>query len=214
MIKTVSYQHTNTYETLFKLTEKTENIWVCFHGLGYLSTYFKRYFESLDPVKNYVLVLQAPSKSYLGKDFKHVGACWLTKVDTAQEMDNNLNYINKVLINENLIGNPRLIIFGYSQGVSIAMRFLKNYSHSVKALIMHSGSIPQELDVNDGLHFTTHCEKMIHIAGTKDEYSSDVIAKREEEKIELLFGTECELYRPEIKHVVSVSLIEKIAQEL
>jgi predicted esterase len=214
MIKAVSYQHTNTYRTLFKLTEKTENIWICFHGLGYLSIYFKRYFESLDPVKNYVLVLQAPSKSYLGKDFKHVGACWLTKVDTAQEMENNLNYIYEVLVNENLIGDHRLVIFGYSQGVSIAMRFLKNYTHHVKALIMHSGSIPKELDVKDGIHFKSHCLKFIHIAGTKDEYSTDVIVKREKEKIELLFGTECELYRPEIKHVVSVALIEKIAQEL
>jgi predicted esterase len=214
MTKTVSYTHTNTYETLFELTENTQNIWVCFHGLGYLSTYFKRYFEGLDPEHNYVVVLQAPSKSYIGNDFKHVGACWLTKVDTAQEMRNNLNYIYQVLTSEDLAEDKRLVLFGYSQGVSIATRFLKNYNHPIKALIMHSGRIPQELNANDGLHLKKYCSRFIHIAGTKDEYSNDTVIKREKEKIELLFGTDCEVYRPEIKHAVHVPLIKKIAKTL
>jgi predicted esterase len=214
MVKTVSYTHTNSYETLFELTEKTKNIWICFHGLGYLSTYFKRYFEGLNAQDNYVIVLQAPSKSYIRSDFKHVGACWLTMVDTTQEMNNNLDYINKVLTAENVVGDSRMVLFGYSQGVSIATRFLKSYHHPVKALLLHSGSIPKELTSEDGVHFKKYCSRFIHIAGTKDEYSNESIIKREKEKIDLLFGTDCELYRPEIKHVVHVPLIKEIAKTL
>jgi predicted esterase len=214
MVKTASYTHTNSYETLFELTNKTKNIWICFHGLGYLSTYFKRYLEGLDSNENYVIVLQAPSKSYLGKNFKHVGACWLTKVDTVQEMSNNLNYINEVLRLEDLLGDERVVLFGYSQGVSIATRFLKTYPHDIKALIMHSGSIPQELNVTDGRHFKKRCCRFIHIAGTLDEYVNNDIMEREQEKIALLFGKNCELYRPEIKHVVHIPLLQKIAKTL
>ena len=214
MVKTVSYTHTNSYETLFELTDKTKNIWICFHGLGYLATYFKRYFEGLDPQENYVIILQAPSKSYIGKGFKHVGACWLTKIDTTQEMNNNLNYIHEVLKTENLIGDPRVLLMGYSQGVSIATRFLKSYHYKIKALIMHSGSIPAELDASDGKHFRDTCSRFIHIAGTLDEYSNEEVIKRESKKIELLFGTKCELYQPEIKHVVHVPLILEIAKSL
>ncbi len=214
MVKTVSYTHTNSYETLFQLTENTKNIWLCFHGLGYLSKYFKKYFEGLDKDLNYVIVLQAPSKSYIGKGFKHVGACWLTKVDTQQEMDNNLNYINQVLVSEKIDRDPRITLFGYSQGVSIATRFLKQYHSPITSLIMHSGSIPAELTEEDGLHFKMNCSRIIHIAGTKDEYSSGEIIEREKEKIQTLFGTECEIYRPEIKHVVHVPLLEQIAQSL
>ncbi|WP_292891878.1 esterase [Nonlabens sp.] len=214
MVKTVSYTHTNSYETLFELTEKTKNIWICFHGLGYLAAYFKRYLEGLHAQDNFVIVLQAPSKSYIGSDFKHVGACWLTRVDTAREMNNNLEYIHGVLAAENLVGDPRIVLFGYSQGVSIAMRFLKSYLQPIKALLLHSGSIPEELTSEDGAHFKKYCSRFIHIAGTNDEYSTGTITKREKEKIELLFGTDCELYRPKIKHVVHVPLIKKIAKTL
>jgi predicted esterase len=214
MVKTASYKHTNSYETLFELTNETKNIWICFHGLGYLSAYFKRYFEGLDSNDNYVIVLQAPSKSYLGKDFKHVGACWLTKVDTHQEMSNNLNYINEVFRLENLVGDDRIVLFGYSQGVSIASRFLKTYQQDIKALIMHSGTIPKELNIKDAQHFKKHCSKFIHIAGTLDEYVNDAVMERESEKIELLFGTNCELHRPEIKHVVHIPLLQEIAKTL
>ncbi|WP_438961251.1 hypothetical protein [Nonlabens sp.] len=51
MVKTVSYQHTNSYEILHPVTANTENIWICFHGLGYLATYFKRYFQNMDAAK-------------------------------------------------------------------------------------------------------------------------------------------------------------------
>lgn len=214
MVKTVSYTHTNSYETLFELTDQTKNIWICFHGLGYLSTYFKRYFEGINPLENFVIVPQAPSKSYIGKGFKHVGACWLTKVDTDQEMTNNLNYINKILSAEKIVGDQRIVLFGYSQGVSIATRFLKNYHYSIKTLIMHSGSIPKELNKHDAIHFNTYCSKFIHIAGTLDEYSNEDVIKIEEEKIELLFGTNCEIHRPKIKHVVHVPLLLEISKSL
>ncbi len=55
MVKTVSYQHTNSYEILYPIHEHTENIWICFHGIGYLSRFFKTYFESFDSKKNAVI---------------------------------------------------------------------------------------------------------------------------------------------------------------
>ncbi|MGB5982011.1 MAG: esterase [Nonlabens sp.] len=214
MVKTVSYTHTNSYETLNELTEKTENIWICFHGLGYLATYFKRYFEGLDPEKNYVIVPQAPSKFYIGKKFKHVGACWLTKVDTGREMQNNLQYIRSILDAEQITGDRRIVLFGYSQGVSISTRFLKNYYVPIKAMILHSGSIPAELDHQDSKHFKIICNQFIHISGMRDEYATPEREAEEMKKVKMLFGTECEIHRPDIKHIVHVPLIEDIAKRL
>jgi predicted esterase len=214
MIKSVSYPHSNSYEILFPIKPTTQNIWICFHGIGYLSTYFKRYFQKLDPELNAVMVPQAPSKYYLGKEFKHVGASWLTRIDTDQEMQNNLNYINGILDQEGIRGDSRLVLMGYSQGVSIATRFLKHYASPVKSLIMHSGSIPAELDTNDGQLFRSLTNRFIHIAGTKDEYLNNGVIQREEKKIEMLFGTDCELHRPEIKHEVDTHLLVRISKTL
>ncbi|PRP66888.1 alpha/beta hydrolase [Nonlabens agnitus] len=214
MVKMVSYVHTNSYEVLYPTTKSTKNIWICFHGLGYLSRYFKKYFKDLDPETNAVIVLQAPSKFYLDKKFKHVGASWLTRVDTVQEMDNNLHYIDEVIKNEKLVGDPRLILMGYSQGVSIATRFLKHYAQPIKALIMHSGSIPDELNEQDGKLFKAMADRIIHIVGTQDEYLTEERIEKEQQKIDLLFGEKCEFHRPTIKHEVDVELIISISKTL
>ncbi len=214
MVKTVSYTHSNSYEVLYPILPTTKNIWLCFHGLGYLSKFFKKYFKSLDAATNAVIIPQAPAKFYLGKHFEHVGASWLTKVDTQQEMQNNLNYLDQIMVQEEILGDPRLVFMGYSQGVSIATRLLKQYAQPIKALIMHSGSIPAELTEEDGKLFQANCSRFIHIAGTKDEYLTDELVKREESKIERLFGTDCELHRPEIKHEVDIDLIATISKTI
>jgi predicted esterase len=214
MTKTARYSHENSYQTLNSLTDQTKNIWICFHGLGYLAKYFKKYLEHLDPAQNYIIVLQAPSKYYQDKSFKHVGASWLTREETEQEIGNNLRYVQSVLENESVAGDPRNIFFGYSQGVSMATRFLKKYDSSAKALILHSGSIPVELNAADGKHMLKLIKQVIHISGKRDEYATPEKVKQEESKLELLFGTNCERHRPDIAHEVDKDLLERISIEL
>ena len=109
--KQVSYKTTNTYQTLNSYNNTTKNVWLVFHGLGFLSRYFLRHFEILDPTENYIICPQAPSKFYLGEDFKHVGACWLTKEDTILETSNVLSYVDEVVAQENIDPNVNLIVF-------------------------------------------------------------------------------------------------------
>ena len=44
--KEAAYTSTNTYRTLNNLTEKTKNVWMVFHGMGYLSKYFTHFLRS------------------------------------------------------------------------------------------------------------------------------------------------------------------------
>ena len=43
MQKTASYTSTNTYDTLNTLNDNTQNVWIVFHGIGYLSRFFISY---------------------------------------------------------------------------------------------------------------------------------------------------------------------------
>ena len=214
MTKTVTYAHTNSYEVLYPIISTTRNIWICFHGLGYLSRFFKKYFKEFDASINAVIIPQASAKFYLDKNFKNVGASWLTKVDTQQEMGNNLNYIDQILKQEHINGDTRIVLMGYSQGVSIATRYMVHYNQPVKALILHSGSIPKELDEADGQLIRNQADRIIHISGTQDEYLTDEIITTEQDKIDMLFKDRCEIHRPEIKHVVHSILLNKIAETL
>ncbi len=210
--KEVSYQSTNNYSTANSLTNTTENIWITFHGMGYLSRYFINYFDVLDTKKNYIIAPQAPSKYYQGKGFKYVGASWLTKENTLPETQNILNYTAAVATNEKLADNPnKLIVFGFSQGVSIALRWVAASQITCKAIVIHSGGIPKELTA-DRFSFLPETTPVYLIYGTEDEYLTEERIRTEKELAQNLFGSRLKILPFEGKHIVNKDLIHKISQ--
>lgn len=184
--KDVTYTSTNTYSTLNTLTEKTKNVWLVFHGLGYLSKYFINYFSELDPEENYIIAPQAPSKYYQDRKFKHVGASWLTRENTLMETQNVLNYIDAVLEKEISNDPTNLIILGYSQGVSIASRWVAQRKIQCDKLILHSGGIPKELKPED-FEFLNPSTEVIYLYGDKDQYITEARKTDEQLKGSQLF---------------------------
>ncbi|PXX29864.1 alpha/beta hydrolase [Arenibacter sp. ARW7G5Y1] len=140
--KQISYTTANTYSTMNTLNEKTRNVWIVFHGIGFLSRYFIKYFSELPKEENYIIAPQAPSKYYLNTDFKHVGASWLTKENTALETTNVLNYMDKLFATEKIPAHCRLLVLGFSQGVSIATRWTAKRKIELDQLILYAGRIP------------------------------------------------------------------------
>ncbi len=207
--KSLSYTITNTYSTLNQKTEKTRTIWLAFHGIGYLSRYFLKYFKHLDPEKNYIIAPQAQSKYYLNGAYRHVGASWLTKENTEAEIENMLNYLDAVFEAENLQEIENLNIFGYSQGVSVATRFVARRKIQCKNLIMHSGKVPQELHPEDFSFLKNSSISFIY--GNKDEYLQKEIIEVEEKRLTELFPGNLEILRFEGGHEVNTDLISKFA---
>ncbi|KXO01019.1 esterase [Aequorivita aquimaris] len=178
--KEVTYTTTNTYHTLNELTEKTKNVWMVFHGMGYLSKYFINYFSELNAEENFIIAPQAPSKYYQGNDFKHVGASWLTRENTQLETQNILKYIDAIYVKELAETTANLIVMGYSQGVSIATRWVASRKVQCDKLILHSGGIPNELQPND-FEFLKKDAEVIYLYGNKDQYITE--ARETEEKL-------------------------------
>ncbi len=178
--KEVSYTSTNTYHTLNAFTEKTKNVWMVFHGMGYLSKYFINYFSELSAEENYIIAPQAPSKYYQDKAFKNVGASWLTRENTVAETKNILIYVDAVFKKEISGTIPNLIVLGYSQGVSIAMRWVASRKIQCDKLILHSGGIPNELQPVD-FEFLKSSTKVIYLYGDKDQYITE--ARKTEEHL-------------------------------
>ncbi|WP_116772197.1 alpha/beta hydrolase [Maribacter litoralis] len=185
-IKKVSYETTNTYETLNELNSKTTYVWIVFHGIGFLSRFFLKYFNELPKDQNYIIAPQAPSKYYLKNEYKHVGASWLTKENTALETSNLFNYLDAVLENENLPSTCKIIFFGFSQGVSVATRYLAHSKIQCSKLILYAGGLPNELQKTD-FNFLKRDTEIISIIGDKDEYLSPERLLKESEKLNSLF---------------------------
>jgi len=205
--KEISYTTTNSYSTLNRLTNSTKNVWFVCHGMGYLSRYFIRYFEGLDDADNFIIAPQAQSKYYIPPKFKHVGASWLTKENTLKETENVMRNFDAILEAENISKTMNLIILGYSQGVSVAMRYIVKRKLQCAQLILHSGGIPKELNAED---FSFLDAKVSMIYGTQDEYLNDERIASETKRVQELFENKAIILPFEGKHVVNVELINTL----
>lgn len=208
--KTVSYTTQNTYLTQNKLGPKTKNVWLVFHGIGYLSRYFVKYFNGLDPEENYIIVPQAPSKYYLKNEYKYVGASWLTKENTATEINNVINYIDAVLDAEKLPKEANLILFGFSQGVSVATRWLASNKIDCKMIVLYAGGIPNELTPED-FEFLDYSHTTIKIVyGDQDQYLNPERLKSEKIKTDTLFQGSAKIISFKGGHEIKPKIIQDL----
>jgi len=210
--KQTTYQTTNTYEVLNELNDKTKNIWIVLHGIGYLSKYFIKYFDEINAEENYIIAPQAPSKYYLKNQYKYVGASWLTKENTVLEITNVLAYLDAVYEAENLLGNKNLIIFGFSQGVSIATRWFASRKMPCKHLVLYAGGIPKELTVKDFEFLDDQQTKITAIVGDKDPYLTASQVALQTERITELFAKKAKQHIFEGGHEVKKEIINQLAQ--
>ncbi|BAO77609.1 alpha/beta hydrolase [Winogradskyella sp. PG-2] len=208
--KEITYKTSNSYSTLNTHTSQTKTVWFVCHGMGYLSRYFLRYFKDLNPEENYIIAPQAPSKYYIQPKM-HVGANWLTRDETKSGMENIMSYFDSVFEAEQIQNDVNLIILGYSQGVSVAMRYMAKRQLQCNQLVLHSGGIPKELKAND-FDYLSKETKVKLIYGTADEYLDEARIKLESKRAKELFGNRVTILPFEGKHVVNVDYINRLVK--
>lgn len=206
--KEITYKTSNSYSTLNTLTNQTKSVWLVCHGMGYMSRYFLRYFKHLNPEENYIIAPQAPSKYYI-QPRMHVGANWLTRDNTAAGTENIINYFDAVLEAENIPAEINLIVFGYSQGVSVALRYLAKRQLQCNQIVIHSGGIPKELIPKDFAYLAKDTKVKL-VYGTEDEYLDENRMQLESERAKDLFGDKISITSFNGKHVVNVDFINNL----
>ncbi|WP_425237337.1 alpha/beta hydrolase [Ulvibacterium sp.] len=210
--KKIRYNTTGTYETLNHLEKSTKNVWIVLHGMGYLSRFFLKHFKELPPDENYIIAPQAPSKYYLDSAYKHVGASWLTKENTILETKNVLAYLDAIWEAENIPENCKLIVLGFSQGVSIAARWAVHKKLPVHRLVLYAGGIPNELRPTDFDFLRRNKTKIEIFIGNKDEYITEKRLKEELKKIRSLFEGRAEVIIFEGGHELKKEIINSLVE--
>ena len=208
--KEITYKITNTYSTMNTLTNKTKNVWLVCHGIGFLSRYFIKYFDALNPEENYIIAPQASSKYYLGNEYKHVGASWLTRENTQAEIKNVMANLNAIYQAEQIPEHVNFYVLGFSQGVSIAMRWVARYQILCDKLIIYAGSIPTELTSEDFAFINPDNTKILNIVGLQDEYFTEERMHQEHDKMQLLFGKNYTFKTYEGTHKVSRAALKML----
>ena len=208
--KEIAYQITNTYSTMNTLTKKTKNVWFACHGIGFLSRYFIKYFDQLNPEENYIIAPQAASKYYLKNEYKHVGASWLTRENTQAEIKNVMANLNAIYHAEQIPDHVNFFVLGFSQGVSVALRWVSRYQIPCDRLLIYAGSIPTELTTKDFDFINPEKTKVCNIVGLQDEYFTEERMQQEHEKMQLLFGKNYTFKTYEGTHKVSKTALEML----
>lgn len=208
--KMVVYETTNAYHTLNLRTKNTKNTWFVCHGMGYLSRFFLKHFYCLDSEENYIIAPQAPSKYYLKDDYKHVGASWLTREDTFTEISNVMQFLGAVYASERLFDTGNTILFGFSQGVSIVMRWVVRSQVNCSKIVLYAGSIPNEIRKEDLIFLDYQKTKIFVVYGDKDPFLSDERIAGEKQKIDSLFEGHATIIRFQGGHEIIPEVLQQI----
>ncbi len=203
MEKEVSFKTNKTYSTLNTI-DKNQNIWFACHGIGQLSHYFLNNFLNIPKEKNYIIAPQAPSKYYHSTQTKRVGACWLTKENTQLEQRNIFRYFDEILNQEKPV-TPN-IFMGFSQGVSVMLRYLVYKKLNVNDIVIMSGKIPEELKESD-FNFLSKKTKVWLSYGLSDPLLNNKLIDIEINKSRQLFGKRLNIMAFDGKHEIDQELI-------
>jgi predicted esterase len=166
---------TARYYVLGEITEKTKNVWVCFHGFGQLASFFKKKFEFMANEETVVIVPEGLSRFYLDVMTGRVGASWITSDMKEEEVEDYLAYINSVFqtatININL-ENVKLSVLGFSQGCTTAARWANQIDKTVSNFIIWAAFF------NKGIEDVIDPEKLsqsnnFYVYGSEDMYFKD-----------------------------------------
>lgn len=211
----ISFKSSSSYISYNKLSPKTKSIWFVFHGYGQLSRYFIRRFDVLDKEKNYIIAPQGLSKFYLDKEYKNVGASWLTHEENEIDLLNQQNYLTE-LFNELKLeidfSKIKVNFFGFSQGVSVFTRFLMKYDLKLDNLIFWSGWVPDEFfKINKSVIYKTN---IYFVIGNEDQYYDNPILKEYIEKFKIMLDKKVDFNVFNGGHVVDRKILKKINEKL
>ena len=167
----VDYSAKAPYETSGTFTEKTTDLWLVFHGYGQLAARFIQKFSCLNPDQTLVVAPQGPDRFYFDQ-YRKIGASWTTREHRDIHLQNQQHYLDAVWLGVTAgqdLSRVRIHAFGFSQGVSVATRWVASRKVKISSLWIWAGGYPEELGPEDWAYLGGTTEVNV-IVGTTDEF--------------------------------------------
>lgn len=145
----IKIKKTARYYSLGDSSASVKHVWFCLHGYGQLGKYFIHNFKTLENSERLIIAPEAPNRFYLQGTGGRVGATWMTKEERLRDIDDYCVYLNNLSdqIISNLNKNVKIHVFGFSQGVATAFRWVNNYKGKpLNSLHAWAGTFPPDID--------------------------------------------------------------------
>lgn len=167
-------QKTARYTTFGELTASTKYFWFALHGSKMLCEQMLYKFKGFDPKEHFIVAPEALIRFY-EKDFGGpVVASWMTKRDRLTEIEDNGNYLSALYLyfTKQLPSDCIRSILAFSQGGTIAFRWMHNQKVDVDYIIPYACWIPEDIDLTKS---KTHLQtsKILFTYGLQDQFLTE-----------------------------------------
>ncbi|GAA4837155.1 hypothetical protein [Algivirga pacifica] len=192
-------------------SEEVTDIWIAFHGYGQLAKHFGRRFDVLDSTAHVVIIPQGLSMFYLDKEYKKVGASWMTKENRMQAIHNQYLYLDQIMeqISLQMQGRPyRLHLLGFSQGVATVCRWVSQRAVRFDSLALWAGKVPEEL-ILDSFTPAQKKGKLWMVVGDEDPLAPFLAIEEQRTKV-MEWGFRVEEVNFEGGHEVKRDILKKL----
>ena len=201
---------TARYYTLGELNEKTKDIWILIHGHKQLAGNFITGFQELTGEGSFLIAPEGLMRLYVKGESGDVGASWMTKEDRKSDINDYVNYLNRLfsdtIENKAKLFNLKINALGFSQGAATLSRWLVMGAAKINKAVFWCGSLAHDVDYSQAEKFK---QTEIHqvFAGDDRYYDSDFPAQQ----IEILrkAGITSETFIFSGGHTVSVKLMKE-----
>lgn len=206
----IDFQSKARYYTFGELNENTRYLFIAFHGYGQMANYFIRNFQGLGD-EYFIVVPEGLHHFYLEGMTGRVGASWMTKEDREVDIENQSAYLNKIIsqFGELKKQNVKLCIFGFSQGVATALRWVVRNKINSDFFFSWAGSLPNDLPPTL-VESVMKESKMFIILGDTDPYFTTKARGAMNSLIES-YNLRVEKIRYEGDHRIFPEILNKIA---
>lgn len=207
----ITTHYTARYYTLGELTEHPDQeVWLVLHGYGQLARYFIQKFKPLTQENCFIVAPEASSLFYLQGTDGRVGATWMTREFRKIAINNYVTYLQQIYQELNL-ANRRLVLLGFSQGVSTLVRWAVQQRISFEKIILWAGEFPPDVDAQV-------CQEVLldrpsfYVYGNQDEYIN--AERMAEQQVRFRqFHFEPEIIRFSGKHTIDLDVLRQLQQK-
>ncbi len=156
--------------TLGELDENTSDVWIVFHGYGQLASRIIKKFDRLDLANAFVMAPEGMSKFYFKRKPLIIGASWMTKENRLDEIQDYVEYIDKVYDSLPSAKTCRLNVLGFSQGCSTMMRWLDHRRPDLHKAVMWAGEFPHDIEYASFKKYFNAIPNRLFCVGDADEF--------------------------------------------
>lgn len=172
-VKQIDITTTARYYTSGEISNKIKVVWFVFHGYGMLAEKFIKNFDSISDNNSLIVAPEGMHRYYRRGTRNEISANWMTSDLRNEDIENNTQYLNKVLVelyDEGLSTECKIGVVGFSQGGPTAFRWVSQLDRAIDMLIAWGTDLPKEVLSNIQKLRKINESNIKLVIGSDDEY--------------------------------------------